>query len=257
MASRRLFDGAQSELGILPIVASVASIDGTASITLDDVVIAGAGVAGQRIVYGSAMLGAGPLGGFGLAQSPRLDVAPASSVTATGAITLDTVTVAGSGDVGASSVDGTGAITLDSVTVAGTGSPVVVSSGAVTLDTVTVAGAGTSTIVVTGAITLDDVTVSGVGTLVVQASGAITLGDVDVDGVGTSTITSTGAITLDDVIVDGAGAVLTAGLPGPIVGHLLCELTDATLLVCYAEAAASLSCVVVDEWDIPPVSFTR
>ena len=62
MSTRRLFDGAQSEIGSLPIVAASSMVTATGAVTLDAVAVAGVGT---------------------------------STIQASGAVTLDAVAIAG------------------------------------------------------------------------------------------------------------------------------------------------------------------
>lgn len=174
-------------------------------------------------------------------------------------------------------VTGTGAITLDSVSVDGAGTSTIQASGSISLASVSVAGAGSSTIQGSGAVALDSVSVAGAGNPVVAASSAVTLDAVAVSGLGTPTIQGTGAVTLGSVSIAGVGDVLPFVLPGPVVGQLACVspslgglvlTTPGTAalacvapsfedLVCTVASAASLACVVRNVWAFPAVSFTR
>lgn len=92
MATRRLFDGAQIEIGSLPIEGGVAGgVTGSGNITLD-----------AAIVTGTGTLGPAP-------------------ITGTGNITLGSLTIAGAGTVSGGPVTGTGNIVLGALTISGTG----------------------------------------------------------------------------------------------------------------------------------------
>jgi len=90
MASRRLFDGAQIELGILPIV-GLEPITGTGNITLGALTVSGAGTVSS------------------------------SAITGVGNITLGDLTIAGAGNVAGGPVAGVGNITLGNFFIAGAG----------------------------------------------------------------------------------------------------------------------------------------
>ncbi|HET9665675.1 MAG TPA: hypothetical protein VFP09_02920 [Desertimonas sp.] len=90
-------------------------------------------------------------------------------------VTLDALTVAGTGTVTTPTVTGTLAVTLDDLTVAGTGTVTDTVTGtlAVTLDDLTVAATGTvSAAAISGtlAVTLDPLTVVGTGTVTTEAT---------------------------------------------------------------------------------------
>lgn len=89
MASRRLFDGAQIELGILPIVgAAAAGITADLSVTLDDVTLSADGTVASTGITGdlSATLGAATLASTGTITQP--------GITANLSSTLDSLTLA-------------------------------------------------------------------------------------------------------------------------------------------------------------------
>ncbi len=167
MRSRRLFDGAQIELGLIPVEAATGGgITGSANITLGALTVAGTGTLGPTPITGSAniTLGALTLVGTGDVTSP-------SGITGSANITLDALTVAGAGTLGPSPITGAASITLGALTVSGAGTlgpAPITGSGNIILDALTLAGTGTiSTGGITGVanITLGALTVAGTGTL--------------------------------------------------------------------------------------------
>ena len=97
-------------------------------------------------------------------------------------ITLGSVTVAATGEVG--SAVGTASITLGAVTATGAGATAVAGAAAVTLGTATAAGAGAVEVAGTGSPTLGSVTADGAGAVAVAGAGAATLGEVTAAGAG-------------------------------------------------------------------------
>jgi fibronectin-binding autotransporter adhesin len=129
------------------------------------------------------------------------------SVTGTGAITVPSATVAGTG---AEVFTATGSVTVPSATVAGTGTHTVVhtGTGAISVPAPTVAGTGTHTAAApsgTGSITVSAPTVAGTGVLSFSGTGAITVPSATVAGTGLETITGTGAIVASVPTVSGGG----------------------------------------------------
>ena len=138
--------------------------------------------------------------------------APAPS--GTGAITVPSATVAGTGVL---TLTGTGAISVPSATVSGTGAEEFTATGAISVPSATVAGIGEEVFTATGALSVPAPTVAGDGTHTgggpepVTGTGAITVPSATVTGTGAETFTATGAISVPASTVSGTGAeVLTA-----------------------------------------------
>jgi hypothetical protein len=134
----------------------------------------------------------------------------ATTVTGSGAITLDAMTVAGAGAV---ERKGSGAITLPEMTVAGAGTRNIMGSGAILLPELEVAGVGTVGAVVTGSgdIVLPELQVDGAGVRQANGTGDILLPELQVDGAGVRQANGTGDIPLPELEVAGAGAVERKG----------------------------------------------
>ena len=130
MATRRLFDGAQIELGILPLVqAATSGIVGNANITLDSFTLVSTA---SLLIRGNAN------------------------------ITLDPVTVSSTGSL---SISGALSRTLDDFTLVSTASLLIRGNANITLDPVTVSSAARLFIAANANITLDNFTLSATGTL--------------------------------------------------------------------------------------------
>ncbi|MFZ9979557.1 MAG: hypothetical protein ACO3HN_06395 [Opitutales bacterium] len=174
--------------------------------------------------YTIRMAGAPTSGGSYTVFSSTQSVTVTQEHTATGAITGQATTVAGTGSH-VPNPAGTGAITGQATTVVGTGSHVEnpAGTGAITLAATTVAGTGAEVFTATGASTLAATTVAGTGDhsagVPPEGTGAITLAATTVAGTGTHLVnpTGTGAITGQATTVAGTGElVLTA--TGAIAG---------------------------------------
>jgi len=130
----------------------------------------------------------------------------AANPSATGAITVPSATVAGTGEL---TLTATGAIAVPAPTTAGSGEEVFTATGAVTVPSATVAGIGDHGAAAepsgTGAIAVPTATVSGSGELIFTATGAIAGAAPVVAGSGDETLTGTGAIAGQAPTVAGAG----------------------------------------------------
>ena len=117
---------------------------------------------------------------------------------------------------------GTGAITVPSATVAGTGTEVFTATGSITGAAPTVAGSGTEVFTATGAVSVPAVNVAGTGDHTENnpepsGTGAISVPAATVAGSGTLELIATGAVSVPAAMVAGTGAeVFTA--TGSIVG---------------------------------------
>jgi hypothetical protein len=156
LATRRLFDGAQIELGILPIATlGVSSITGVGSITLGSLT----GVSNATLsISGTGSVTLGSLTGSGTGVL-------GSTITGTGSVTLGALTGSGTGSV---SISGTASVNLGSLTSTATGALQIKGQGSVTLGSLTGSGTGilgTPPITGTGSVTLGALTGSGTGTL--------------------------------------------------------------------------------------------
>jgi hypothetical protein len=121
---------------------------------------------------------------------------------ASGAITLASVTAAGTGVMKPA---GSGAVTLASVTADATGVMKPSGAGAITLSPVTASGTGNMKPSGAGDVTLSPVTASGTGNMKPTGAGAITLASVTVSGSGQPRISGSGSINLAPVTVQGFG----------------------------------------------------
>jgi len=143
--------------------------------------------------------------------------------TGTGAITLGSITTAGTGTV---TETGTGAISLGSITVAGVGERTVVVIGSpahLNLSSITASGTGAVTTVETGtgAISLGSITVAGTGAIDKTGVGAIVLGSIAAVGSGEITETGSGSITLGSLTVSGIGTVKESGSGSITLGSVV------------------------------------
>lgn len=178
----------------------------------------------------------------------------ASSVTGSGASTLDDFSSSGAGTHTPPSFTGSGASTLADFVGAGsgtTGTPTSTGSGSSTLDDFSSSGAGTVSDPVftgSGASTLADFTGAGTGTVSgpsFDGTGASTLADFLSAGAGTHTppvFTGSGSSTLDDFTSAGSGTFAGANPGG---------LPDAAVIARYRSADLSLG--ALSSWaDIGP-----
>lgn len=130
--------------------------------------------------------------------------------TATGALTLPSVTVSGTG---AEVFTSTGALTVPGISIAGSGHHPHQATGALSLPGISVSGVGAEVFTSTGAVTTQPIVIAGDGTHTNEkiGTGALTLPAVTLDGTGEETFTATGAVALSAVTISGAGAeVFTA-----------------------------------------------
>lgn len=135
-------------------------------------------------------------------------------------------------------VSATGAISVPSATVAGTGSEVFTATGAVTVPAATVSGTGAEVFTATGAISVPAATVAGSGAEVFTATGAVTVPAATVAGTGDHTETQqnpdgTGAISVPAATVSGSGEIVLTGtgavsVPAPTVAGTGAEVFTAT-----------------------------
>lgn len=146
-------------------------------------------------------------------------VSEAVNPAGTGAITVPSATVAGTGT---EVFTATGAITVPSATVAGTAAEVFTATGSITGVAPTVAGSGTEVFTATGAVSVPAVNVAGTGDHTENnpepsGTGAISVPAATVAGSGTLELIATGAVSVPAAMVAGTGAeVFTA--TGSIVG---------------------------------------
>ena len=129
----------------------------------------------------------------------------APPTSATGAISVPSATVAGTGT---QTFTATGAVTVPAATVAGTGVETFTATGAVSVPTATVAGTGAETFTATGAIAVPAATTDGTGEHVAAATegtGAISAPAPAVAATGVLTLTATGAISAPAGSVAGSG----------------------------------------------------
>ena len=133
----------------------------------------------------------------------------APSPSGTGAITVPSATVSGTGVL---TFTATGAIAVPAPTITGTGEEVLTATGAVAVPSATVAGTGEEVFTATGALTIPAPTVAGDGTHTggtpdpITGTGAVTVPSATVAGTGAETFTATGAINVPAPTVSGSGA---------------------------------------------------
>lgn len=132
-------------------------------------------------------------------------------VTATGAISVPSATVAGTG---AEVFTATGALSVPSATVSGSGAEVFTATGALTVPAATVAGSGDHTQAVptgTGAISVPAATVAGSGALILTATGALSVPPPTVAGTGAEVFTAIGSLSVPPPAVAGTGEEVLSG----------------------------------------------
>lgn len=170
-------------------------------------------------------------------------------VTATGAIAVPVVAVAGTGSH-AENATGTGAITVPAATTSGVGSETFTATGSITVPAATVAGSGAETFTATGALVVPAATVSGSGTETFTATGAVSVPAATVAGTGAETFTATGAVAGQAPAVAGVGElVLTAtgdviGPAGTVAGTGALVLTGTGALAIPAALVAGIGAEV-------------
>ncbi len=184
--------------------------------------ISGRGI--NNVASGAATTIAATGGGGGqtkwVAIVTDFKAAAGGSVTGTGAITLGSMTIAGTG---ADTKKGTGAITLGSITTAGSGAITRKGTGAVPLQSVTMSGTAQRVIHDVGGpvnLVLGSILTAGSSAGIKTGSGAIALGSIAVAGSGKRIIPGTGAVLLKSITSAGAGTRMANGTGSILLSSL-------------------------------------
>jgi len=165
-----------------------------------------AGATGSLATTATRSSGTGQGAWCGWVMAIKASGGGGSTVTGTGAVTLDAISVSGTG---VRTSKGSGSVSISAAEVSGTGNVTRKGTGSVLLSAAEVSGAGARTSKGSGSVSLSATEVSGSGAVggALSGSGSVVITEVTVSGSGSITKLATGNVQIADILVAASGVV--------------------------------------------------